>query len=52
MNETVKTGVDRFKACGGRIGIATGRTLEQAEVAISFLEPDLPAVLFNGCVSL
>lgn len=50
VNETVTAGVDRFRACGGRVGIATGRTLEQAQVAISFLEPDLPAVLFNGCV--
>jgi len=50
VNETVKIGVDRFKACGGRVGIATGRTLEQAQEAIGVLEPDLPAVLFNGCV--
>ena len=33
MNETVKTGVDRFKV-GGRIGIATGRNMEESEVAI------------------
>lgn len=33
---------------GGRLGIATGRTFEQAEQAIHSLKPNLPIVLFNG----
>ncbi len=40
--------VRAYRACGGRVGIATGRTLEQAREAIAALEPDLPVVLFNG----
>ena len=41
-----------FIACGGHIGIATGRTLEQAIPYIKALNPNLPAVLFNGALTM
>jgi 5-amino-6-(5-phospho-D-ribitylamino)uracil phosphatase len=37
-----------FKRMGGRVGIATGRTREQAERAIREIEPNLPIILANG----
>ncbi|MBN2012489.1 HAD family phosphatase [candidate division KSB1 bacterium] len=40
--------VKAFQARGGKVGIATGRTFEQARDAIEQLRPDLPVVLFNG----
>ncbi|MCI0514949.1 Cof-type HAD-IIB family hydrolase [candidate division KSB1 bacterium] len=42
--------VQAFKARGGSVGIATGRTLEQAEFALNQIGPNLPVVLFNGGV--
>jgi Cof subfamily protein (haloacid dehalogenase superfamily) len=44
--------IEHFRKCGGRVGIATGRTLEQARFAIDAVKPDLPVVLFNGAVVL
>lgn len=43
--------VRAYRACGGRVGIATGRTLEEAREAIAALEPELPVVLFNGAAA-
>lgn len=43
-----KKAVELFKKKGGRVGVATGRTYEQAERAIQEIEPNLPVVLFNG----
>ncbi len=37
-----------YKECGGRVGIATGRTLEQVRPYLEKIKPDLPMVLFNG----
>ncbi len=42
--------VQRFQACGGRVGIATGRVRAQADAAIVALHADLPVVLFNGAL--
>lgn len=39
-----------FQACGGRYGIATGRTLEQLRPHLDVIQPDLPLVLFNGAL--
>ncbi len=39
-----------YQACGGRFGIATGRTAEQVRPYLDRLHPDLPLVLFNGAV--
>jgi Cof subfamily protein (haloacid dehalogenase superfamily) len=41
-----------FRACGGRFGVASGRTLAQMADALPLLEPNLPLVLFNGAVTL
>lgn len=37
-----------YRGCGGRVGIATGRTLAESREAIAAIEPDLPVVLWNG----
>ena len=42
--------VQRFQACGGRVGVATGRVRAQADAAITALHADLPVVLFNGAL--
>ncbi len=42
--------LDRYRDCGGRVGIATGRSLQQMRHFISDLKPDLPLVLYNGAV--
>ncbi len=39
-----------FQRAGGRVGVATGRTWEQAAGAVALLHPDLPVVLANGAV--
>ncbi|MFA4973019.1 MAG: HAD family hydrolase [bacterium] len=40
--------LDDFRACGGLVGIATGRSLEQATPYFSSLRPNAPVVLMNG----
>lgn len=40
----------RFRACGGRVGIASGRTWEQIRPYLSAIGPDLPIVTFNGAL--
>ncbi len=42
--------LERYKRCGGRFGIATGRTLDQLESYLPKLQPNLPLVLSNGAV--
>jgi 5-amino-6-(5-phospho-D-ribitylamino)uracil phosphatase len=37
-----------FQKKGGHVGIATGRTREQADEAFRAIEPDLPLILYNG----
>jgi Cof subfamily protein (haloacid dehalogenase superfamily) len=49
LQATVKA-LNAFEACGGEVGLATGRILEQARDAIETLAPTLPVVLFNGAV--
>lgn len=51
LPETVEA-MRAFRACGGHIGIASGRTPEQVAVFLSELPLDLPAVLFNGGLTL
>lgn len=40
----------RYRACGGHVGIATGRSPRQVASAVAALRPDLPLVLTNGAV--
>jgi len=42
--------IKRYQACGGRVGIATGRTFDQIKPYMSEIQPTMPAVLFNGAV--
>lgn len=44
--------LERYKACGGRVGFATGRTLDQAMPVITEAKPNMPVVLFNGAVAV
>jgi len=39
-----------YQQCGGRYGIATGRTLEQLRPHLDDIHPNLPLVLFNGAL--
>lgn len=41
-----------YKANGGLIGIATGRTWQQVDGYIAKLKPNLPLVLYNGAVTM
>jgi len=40
----------RYRACGGHVGIATGRSPRQVASAVAAIRPDLPLVLTNGAV--
>ena len=48
---TVKA-LERFRRCGGQVGVATGRVLDQVKPYLDQLKPDLPVVLFNGAVTM
>ncbi len=48
--ESTCNAVSAYKACGGEVGLATGRILEQATSAIEAIKPTLPLILFNGAV--
>lgn len=39
-----------FRAKGGRFSIATGRGVEATQAYLDLLQPDFPAVLYNGAV--
>lgn len=39
-----------FRAKGGRFSIATGRSLEATRPYLELLQPDLPAVMYNGAL--
>lgn len=41
-----------YRACGGRFGVASGRTLAQMADVLPLLAPTLPLVLFNGAVTM
>ncbi len=44
--------LERYRACGGRVGIATGRVLAQVTPHLEDLGPDLPIILYNGAVMM
>jgi Cof subfamily protein (haloacid dehalogenase superfamily) len=44
--------LERYRACGGHVGLASGRTYEQLERYVPDLRPDLPVVVFNGAASV
>jgi Cof subfamily protein (haloacid dehalogenase superfamily) len=50
VRPATKAALDRFRRCGGRVGIATGRVPSQVRPVIDELKPDLPLVLYNGAV--
>lgn len=43
--------IEDVRACGGRVGIASGRTIEQVKPYLADVRPDIPLVLFNGAVT-
>jgi len=42
--------LEHFRACGGKVGIASGRTYEQVRPFLVSISLDFPVVLFNGAV--
>jgi len=44
--------LERYRACGGRVGVATGRVLAQVTPHLGDLRPDLPIILYNGAVMM
>jgi FMN hydrolase / 5-amino-6-(5-phospho-D-ribitylamino)uracil phosphatase len=48
--EATLKAIKRYKACGGKIGVATGRTYDQVKAYLPGIKPNLPIVLFNGAV--
>ncbi|MBM4352911.1 MAG: HAD family phosphatase [Deltaproteobacteria bacterium] len=40
--------LEEYRRCGGRVGIATGRSLVQVREYLADVRPNLPLVLFNG----
>lgn len=40
-----------FLACGGKLGLASGRTLAQVKPYLKTLHPNLPLILSNGAVA-
>lgn len=44
--------LERYRACGGRVGVATGRVLDQVTPHLGDLRPDLPIILYNGAVMM
>ncbi len=44
--------LEAFRRCGGRFGIATGRSSEGAEATRAALRPDLPFIVMNGALTL
>jgi Cof subfamily protein (haloacid dehalogenase superfamily) len=42
--------LNHFRAKGGKVGIASGRTRDQARFAVKSIKTDLPLILFNGSV--
>ncbi len=43
---------DKYKQCGGLLGVASGRTLEQVAPYLDDIQPNLPLVLANGSAVL
>jgi len=44
--------LEQYKRCGGKVGIATGRTFEQVAPYIDVVKPNLPLVLYNGGLAI
>lgn len=40
--------LERYRRCGGQVGIATGRIFAQVQPHLAAIRPTLPLVLFNG----
>ncbi len=43
--------ISKYRSCGGLIGIASGRTVDQVMPYLSTIGIDLPLVLYNGAVT-
>lgn len=43
--------IRQFQACGGKVGLATGRTYAQVKELLPKIGPDLPVVLYNGALT-
>lgn len=43
--------LESFRKCGGKLGLASGRTLEQVRPYLHQLNPNLPLILSNGAVA-
>ena len=43
--------IRQFQACGGKVGLATGRTYVQVKELLPKIGPDLPVVLYNGALT-
>jgi Cof subfamily protein (haloacid dehalogenase superfamily) len=41
-----------FRSCGGRLGIATGRSPQEIQPLVAALAPDLPLVAYNGALTV
>lgn len=50
VRPATREALERFRQCGGRVGIATGRFMEQARKHLSSISPNLPIILNNGAV--
>ena len=42
--------LERYRNCGGKVGIITGRTLPRMKMYLDDIKPNLPLVLYNGGV--
>lgn len=40
--------LEKYRSCGGKVGIATGRTYNMVEAYLKDIKPNMPLVLFNG----
>jgi len=49
--ERTSRALERYRQCGGKVGIATGRTAEQVSAYLPKIRPNMPLVLFNGAIT-
>ena len=49
--EQTSRALERYRRCGGKVGIASGRTAEQVAPYLPKIRPNMPLVLFNGAVT-
>lgn len=50
LNPADAEAIAEFRAKGGRFGIATGRGMQATRAFLDLLQPDLPAVMYNGAL--